>query len=1473
MPNINRIRVNNIKYNFGTQQYDDFIMKFQGKNTIYDLANGGGKSVLMLLLLQNMIPNCTLDEKQPIEKLFRTSGGSKTIHSLIEWNLDECNIEDGYRYMLTGFCARKAKEESEEENKDTAAIEYFNYCIFYRNYNENDIINLPLSNGEERITYNGLKTYLRELEKKDLSLKVFVFTRKGEYQQFIHQYGIYESEWEIIKGINKTEGHVRTYFETNYKTTRKVVEDLLIEKIIEKSMQEKEQAKEEDAQKDMAKTLLDMKEKLVELSKQKQNIRHFDRQMELLEVLKGRIQIAKGNFQEKEDLQQKVGKLYDSVKNQGAYEEEEIQKEEARRESLQQEERKKIKAIEVLKLEAKKQDYTKLEEGLKKLEEELAALQREYQEEYKTFEEKECFNEYLQYKEDKRSYEEALATLQALSQGVDGLKDLHKLAFYKKQWLDQFLDQTNEEINKLTDQLSKEASELAQSQEQQKERELFIGVKEHSKVQLNEELVSLTRELNDLRKSVNILVLENVGQQQKESQEKYHRSKAQIEEKKQTLSVLEGKLLEEKLSFKELSAKKEATFLKLKDNLSFMKEYEASLEKIKKLMTVYQEEELEALIEKIRSRYHTTIGKKMAKEEKIQGLRKQEKALEEGELFLPFQEIAKVKEYIETRYQDQVFIGSQWLKEKEEQEREELLRNYPLLPYGVLVTNSYEALQTDQQIRELDLDKKIVPIFSLDNWTEEKEARAQEGLLLAGNQWSISFCMQSVEEELKKVAKKITEQEKKYDLLVAQEDTYKMDLEFALQFKKEYEHSYKEREKEGIALNGEILSLQKEMEQSEEREREYKQSFDTTTEEIEKLNQEVLELEQELKVMELMSQRISVIEEKEQLLKKEQKEVEDKKEELAVLVEEIATKKQRIKIMKEEEQAQIAAKNKAKEEWQQSYKEWYQEGEYEPCSDTVEEIDAKFYAQKSLIQGDKIAVEDKKQLMLHFQRNMERSLVAIKRKGYDVEQLAQLETKQLFTVSSEEYFIETRQLLQSNEEKQKRLKEQLEKEKETCHKLQGTIEYSRNLIRERYGDFEESLLTGESLQLKREEEEQLQRQLEKERKALEATLREKRAQQEKRKELEKDIERMIQYFELSVVEGEGEERDLATFEQQKESFLLYSKQSKSLKKQEEEQEKELEKGKLQTAEALEEMGAIELGRTLKYDVIVPKTQKEAEELMESLQDIQGYLQLEKSRIEKSISNIELIKENFELQCLQRCQNVKSQLERLPKLSSIVLDGQGVQMIKLMIPYEKEETCKEKMAEYIEDIIEKVDGYEKPEDKIQFIRNGLSLKRLFGVIVTDMNRIRMELYKRERIKEQSRFLRYEEAVGSTGQSQGIYIQFLVAIINYISNIHTINKNDSQLKKTIFIDNPFGAAKDVYIWEPIFELLKTNAVQLIVPARGATPAITARFDVNYILGQQMVGKRQQTVVVDYRSQVEQEEVEYRRLEFEQTSFDFI
>src|SRR5699024_8678472 len=225
--------------------------------------------------------NCTLDDKQPVEKLFRTGDGSTTIHSLVEWKLDEKDIKDDFKYMLTGFCARKARDDGgREKNRDVASVDYYNYVIFYREYNDNDIINLPLKKDGERITYTGLKTYLKDLGRSDYHLDVHIFERKGEYQRFISRYGLYESAWEIIRGINKTEGHVRTWFETHYRTTRKVVEDLLIEEIIQKAFFMKD---DHPADTDMAQTLLEIKDKLLELSRKKEEISVYERQTQALE--------------------------------------------------------------------------------------------------------------------------------------------------------------------------------------------------------------------------------------------------------------------------------------------------------------------------------------------------------------------------------------------------------------------------------------------------------------------------------------------------------------------------------------------------------------------------------------------------------------------------------------------------------------------------------------------------------------------------------------------------------------------------------------------------------------------------------------------------------------------------------------------------------------------------------------------------------------------------------------------------------------------------------------------------------------------------------------------------------------------------------------------------------------------------------------------------------------------------------------
>lgn len=125
-----------------------------------------------------------------------------------------------------------------------------------------------------------------------------------------------------------------------------------------------------------------------------------------------------------------------------------------------------------------------------------------------------------------------------------------------------------------------------------------------------------------------------------------------------------------------------------------------------------------------------------------------------------------------------------------------------------------------------------------------------------------------------------------------------------------------------------------------------------------------------------------------------------------------------------------------------------------------------------------------------------------------------------------------------------------------------------------------------------------------------------------------------------------------------------------------------------------------------------------------------------------------IKENFCSQCLQRCMDVKTELEKLPKLSKITVGEEVIRMVDLTIPYVKEEFLAQRMSDYIDDIVKGADAYEDERKRVRYIRDCLALKRLFGVMVTDMNAIKLKLYKRERIKEQSRYLRYEEAVGST-----------------------------------------------------------------------------------------------------------------------------
>lgn len=1466
MPNINRIRVNNVKYNFGTQYYDNFTMRMYGKNTLYDLANGGGKSVLMLLLLQNLIPNCTLDDKQPVEKLFRENCGNTTIHSLIEWKLDACDIQEGYRYMTTGFCARKARDAEEEtDGAKVASVEYFNYCIFYRQYNQNDIINLPLEKDGEKISYQALRNYLKDLEHHNQELIVKVFDKKGEYQRFISGFGLHESQWEIIRGINKTEGHVRTYFETNYKTTRKVVEDLLIEEIIEKAFLVKTE-RDSDGNESMARLLMDIKDQLAVLAGKKKDIAGFDHQMELLGLLSDRITSFLDIYQEKDQAAKNLADIYVTAEEFAGNDEktaEVLQAERDEKKALRDAEKKRIECLKTVR------DKRELERMQEELEGYLTSAQslKENAERIKAeLALKESMGEYIDYLAEKKKAD----GLEYIAEDVDR-SEAEELLYTCVYNLKRIMQEKEAFYTKRILALTEEAASSEEQKEMQKrllaEAELQLAVAENNRKLAEEAVKDFGNRIAGITAEMDRFTFDDLSVQIGENERKIEDYKTALAENAAALAEMKDRIEAEEKQ----KAVSDGRYERLREEERSQGELAECFRTVKKrlddMCRIYLKEETkdyEALQEALQSRIERGIITAAKLKQEIADCDKQAERLKEKRIIEQSEGAAKVIEYVQTRHGGYAMYGMDYISALPDDRKEEILAKNPELPYGVLVQD-YETLSEDPNIRKIDIGSAPVLVYDMEEL--EKQAVSYMPHVFSvrrepddfRNEEIVEKGIRSAEEKKKEMEE---EQKNCSDMLAVEKE----DLAFLLSYGDDRYTGAEKRQKE---LQLELSDIEEAVRDGERRLRELqgeKQKLLQKEEELREIFKKCEETHTYLLRLRELSDLSAEQEERLDQSKADIKRLTDKQKELAEQVRSGEAVCQEIKGRLSFSEKELET---LKMEWETIYAPYENGNEYPILPDSEEELKQRFHAVLKDRPEAGNRDSDRKLLIETLHKSMERILNSITAKGISVSALEELHRNNELYPPEANYLRTLKDNMAAALQDADKIQSSVKRMQTECSRMEGKIEYAVRNIEETYGSYEEEDISLAKIAEVLREEETFLKKLTEEAAASEEKYLAYRREQGAMTDLYKDVKRIVTQSGLSV-EGAvpvAEEKNKLR-EHFEEVLVRYDKAVKLLERA----KNELLRFKGTTAETLYDMGAFELANAIRDDVSVPVSYAETRELLENLKSMTGYIALEKERVEKSLADMERLKQNFEEQCLERCLDVKSELDKLPGLSTIVLDGEPVQMVGLSVPYVKEEFMRNRMSEYIEKIVAFADTVPNDKERLKYIRNSLALKKLFGVIVTDMNHIRLTLYKRERIVEQSRYLKYEEAVGSTGQSQGIYIQFLISIINYISGMYAAGQ-ENERTKTVFIDNPFGAAKDIYIWEPIFALLKANNVQLIVPARGATPAISGRFDVNYVLGQQMTGKRQVTVVVQYTSKTKQEELEYHDLEYEQETFDFI
>jgi chromosome segregation ATPase len=228
MPQINRIRIINFSYNNNHRNIvDETFDLLQGENALFNLKNGGGKSVLVQLLLQPIIPKTKLMSRR-IEDFFK---GKKTpSYIMIEWKL-----EDQGGYLLTGIALTNKESQVREQDDANNSIKYYTFTSAYRESNAFDIKNIPLIKQQnEKIYIEDFKDARKQIiakEKETGAVRLFSDEDGADYRRHLESFNIFQDEWKsIILKINESEGGVIEIFE-KCKTSQQLMNDWILKSV------------------------------------------------------------------------------------------------------------------------------------------------------------------------------------------------------------------------------------------------------------------------------------------------------------------------------------------------------------------------------------------------------------------------------------------------------------------------------------------------------------------------------------------------------------------------------------------------------------------------------------------------------------------------------------------------------------------------------------------------------------------------------------------------------------------------------------------------------------------------------------------------------------------------------------------------------------------------------------------------------------------------------------------------------------------------------------------------------------------------------------------------------------------------------------------------------------------------------------------------------------------------------------------
>ena len=1455
MPSLNRGRVI-ARFNEGKQCFEDMKIDSLGEPIVIDMVNGGGKSFLIQCLGQTVIPNSRWQKDWDFKAVFENSNKNDVVHCVTEWELDKGS---DYKYLMAGFCASRPNNKSGDENDfNTGEFKKFSYICLYNEYNENDIFNIPLIEKNEngilkKLQLDALKKYLRDVKSNNFYVEIFDVVR--DYQKRLAQYNITNAEWELIRAVNADEKYIATYLR-QFSNSKDFILKFLIPKIEECNANRLDV--DHISSDELAKNLLNIRELMRKLIKQKGQSKEYSKIIEFIELITQKLIDIKGKYKERDLISIEIKKsiifldrIIEKVKNEYnngvknlIEEEQNLKENKINADVLDIYILEKLKNADMKKNDVYRKEISCDKENLYNKERKLVMKKCEN-----------IYNSILQDKENGFKYKKSIDIIEYENKDLVAQKKY--IGQKVKNYLINKIDGTKKVICEIKLEMNEKDIEI------NKQSNYIIKLKSENQT-LDKDIERKISEKNDIQEELgeeNFEVINKITKDSSTKEALENDKKCKVDEKirlenenieyeeinnqdKNTLKRLE-------LKKQELDQKLELENIRLDKGLvlySEIKEYTKKYGKDIKSLYEWIDKKLEEIKEEERKKSIDIINC----EEFIDNL-------ESNSLTLS-KDTRAVYDILKLKYASSI-LGKDFLNDLTMDDKKYFLSINKLIPYGILLNKSeYRNFIKDEEILKKYFGG-VIPIINQDEL--EKPI-----LLSSGMQFTVKDISFFIDVEKNKLIKV----EKEKELLILESTRIEIKAEIVKvkieekKINKFIDEFLNYENLEGISVN--IARMKSEIKKYENEIEVYRKSISFKSSEIIKNRKNIKNIELEILNLDKMINAIR------KYIKLENKcnniiiEIDVSKEEKKYIANNL--KKEEIKIisLKNEKQEleeanrdnqmglinltnesdKIKFINKNDEEIIEESEYIHLKGEFQGIIDKLLGSNSGLESFENMlkeslkriddnienIKHNDIRIEDLYYIKLGFINNSSESIkklqVEIKKEGIELKnknenykiheiKLAELEGAYKEKISKLEKercinYLERKKNINSClekvdlAEKHKEIKTTIKKNKTSIEKLKN----NNSKLKLKLGERKEEKYKFDILNTKIDVDVNID---------------------ELRLEAVRDyksIEEELEYIKSRISKNEKIYLEIV-----KKGYLLV----------------EYMDGFKETLKILEILDNNIDGVNGMIVKLCGKDHSDEECLL-------NMIKLEQERVDQDINHLELQEQKFITLCIQKSENILRDIKKLSDLSVIEINGKRQEMIKVNLTKLDENIGKEKMKSYIENLI---NGTEKNNDiqRIKDLSKGLTVDKLLEQIIMPIKAKSLELYKLEDINNMkvNSWLSWDRAYGSKGQTNGMYISVLICLISYLRKLYTASTDES--KKVIILDNPFSGTTSEIIWLPILKLLKANNVQLWAFGFEIKSQLSECFNVKYFLKKERT-RNYEKIVASFKSEMNIDELGY-------------